>query len=663
MDLFITRFTPTDSKILSMASEELPEDYDSLLKKNKLLLNQISFLNDELCKTKKDLENEKQKHEEDIETSKSDLKHMIEETVELKKQLQTAKDDLDDVENQFINMVGNKSLRNENLSLRKDLRALKQKCDELATQYEMVRDEYNSAIFESNDLRQKVATQQTELLLKTSELKKAWRELEKNREDMALMMREFAEFKQHDDEPTNWKKMEEENHELKNEIEKVKRQNDTLSVLLNEFRMEIARINEQSSTLPSLSDDAPVEADGETLESKGIQSSLFSPEDVNSALTLCINSLTVLTKDFNESESQDLIRRISSLMLVKKQLIVVNDNTSLLIHRDDQHRKALMEKEAKIDELEGEIQSLKANMDTANTQISSQSRELSEMKQRLEGRNREIAMVKEDQALAWRQNSASGDSQIAQLQQRLQEASELRSGLMRERDDLAAQLAQEKLDNEDLKREVAKLKKENEETEARLMEVTTIQLELAAQQDSHADQEQTITDLRSKLEEISAANAKLMDEKMRLLSDFTVQITDLKRKLTDREDEIDDLEDSLDNEKDATEKLRKENKELVEVRDHLRSDVKELEADNDDLREQLERFNERSKQNQDTEQRYQRVLSENTKLKAQLDATQQQLESLQRQVESLPLIKDIPQCEDVQGEVKICRESMGMCDV
>ena len=105
MDLFITRFTPTDSKILSMASEELPEDYDSLLKKNKLLLNQISFLNDELCKTKKDLENEKQKHEEDIETSKSDLKHMIEETVELKKQLQTAKDDLDDVENQFINMV------------------------------------------------------------------------------------------------------------------------------------------------------------------------------------------------------------------------------------------------------------------------------------------------------------------------------------------------------------------------------------------------------------------------------------------------------------------------------------------------------------------------------------------------------------------------------
>ena len=92
------------------------------------------------------------------------------------------------------------------------------------------------------------------------------------------------------------------------------------------------------------------------------------------------------------------------------------------------------------------------------------------------------------------------------------------------------------------------------------------------------------------------------------------------------------------------------------MRDHLRSDVKELEADNDDLREQLERFNERSKQNQDAEQRYQRVLSENTKLKAQLDATQQQLESLQRQVESLPLMKDIPQCEDVQGEVKICRE-------
>ena len=637
-----------------MASHEIPEDYDSIAKKNKLLLSQIDFLNDELCKAKKDLESEKQEHEKDKETSQSDLKHMIEEMVELKKQLQTAKDDLDDVENQFLSVVGNKSLRNENLMLRKDLRSLKRECDDLATQYEMVRDEYNSAIFESNDLRQKVATQQTELLLKTSELKKAWRELEKNREDMAMMMREFAEFKQHDDEPTNWKKMEEENHELKNEIERVKRQNDTLSVLLNEFRMEIARINEQPSALPTLSDDVPIDADGETLESKGLQSSLLSPEDVNTALTLCINSLTILTKDFNESESQDLIRRISALLLVKKQLILVNDNTSVLIHREDQHRKALVEKEAKIDELERTIESLKSESANISTELSSRTRELSEIKQRLEGRNREIEMVKEEQAFAWKQTSASGDDQMAQLQQQLQESSKLRSNLMHERDDLAAQLAQQQHDNEDLKREVEKLKKENEETEARLMEVTSIQLELATQQDSYVEQEQTINDLKSELDEMTASNAKLMDEKMKLLSDFTVQITDLKHKLSVKDDEIDDLEDSLDVEKELTEKLRKENKELIESRDHLRLDVKDLEADNDELRDQLESFNEKSKQSQESEQKYQRALDDNAKLKSQLTAAQQQLATLQRQMECMPVMNDIPQCEDVQGEVKIC---------
>lgn len=90
-------------------------------------------------------------------------------------------------------------------------------------------------------------SKKSELLVKTNELKRAWRELEQNREDMALMMREYAEKSAEDAEPTNWKKMEDENGKLKGEVERLTRNNETLTTLMNELKMEIARINRARS--------------------------------------------------------------------------------------------------------------------------------------------------------------------------------------------------------------------------------------------------------------------------------------------------------------------------------------------------------------------------------------------------------------------------------
>lgn len=235
-------------------SENNQRDIDALENRNKLLLSQIQYLNDELHKTKKSLEEEKQKHEEDSEAARSDLTHMVQESIELKTRIQTLQEDLDDVEEQMISMVNDKSLRNENLSLRKDIRTLTKKLEEIAERYEIVRDEYNSALFETNELRKQSQTQKNDLLMKTNELKRAWRELEQNRTDMAMMLREYAESKQQDDTPTNWREMEADNRRLRSEVETVTRHNETINTLLNELRMEISRLNEQNSTLPDLTD-------------------------------------------------------------------------------------------------------------------------------------------------------------------------------------------------------------------------------------------------------------------------------------------------------------------------------------------------------------------------------------------------------------------------
>lgn len=70
-----------------------------------------------------------------------------------------------------------------------------------------------------------------------------------------MMMREYAEVKNEDQGPANAREVQEENHRLKNDVESLQRHNESLTVLLNELRMEIARISEQRSVFPGLYDD------------------------------------------------------------------------------------------------------------------------------------------------------------------------------------------------------------------------------------------------------------------------------------------------------------------------------------------------------------------------------------------------------------------------
>ena len=132
----------------------------------------------------------------------------------------------------------------------------------------------------------------------------------------------------------------------------------------------------------------------ETLETHGVISSIFSPEDVSSCITLLLNSLGLMITDFSQSNTQELIRRVSSLLLIKKQLIAINDEATVLTHRDDQHRQALIDKEMKIDDLEQQIKNLQRQNDNLTTQISSRSSTGAIELQQLQEKEEEIAELK-----------------------------------------------------------------------------------------------------------------------------------------------------------------------------------------------------------------------------------------------------------------------------
>lgn len=589
-------------------------DVEELTTKNKLLLSQIQFLNDELCKAKKDLDAEKKKHEDDLEAARSDLVHMVEESVELKNQIQVLQEDLNDLEDQHINNVGNKAIRTENISLRKDVRTLVSQLEDVSCQYEMVRDEYNSTLFEANDLRMEVSTLKNELMVKSKELKRIYRELEQNRADIAMMMREYAEAKNEENLPDDVQEIQEDNHHLQNEIESLKRHNESLTVLLNELRMEIARISEQRTALPGLIRDLDqeIEADGETLESKGVVSSLLSPDDIHAALTLCINSLSVLANASSQSEMPEMVRCVSPILLVKKQLVMVNDETAMLIRREDQHREALMGQDAQIDELQQRVENMKRLNEALQGQVDNGSYENHALQQKLRERERELQTVRRDMMVLQGMTPAAVaplpadngvdtasledmerqlDQMRQQFTQRVQEDTELQEELQREKETLETNLHKKTVEVTELQRQVTTLT-EDLEKQTRMVEV----------------KDTNIAALKAEVEKVNQRLVELQEAKSQDVSSSTVAVTELKRLLAERDrqlrekqDALEDAEDALDDERDITAKLKRENSELKLSRDGLRNDVKDLEQDNEELLEQAKKVTELSKKLQAAE--------------------------------------------------------------
>ena len=620
-------------------------DVGVLEKKNKLLLNQIQFLTDELHKTKEELEAEKKKHSEDSDAAASDIKHMVEESIELKKRIAVLQDDLNDMEDELISTVSNKSVRNENVMLRKGIRTLQKECEDATSQYEIVREQYNSAIIETNELRQEVESKKSELLVKTNELKRAWRELEQNREDMALMMREYAEKKAEDTAPTNWKKMEGENKKLKDDVERLTRNNETLTTLMNELKMEIARINEQESILPSLNDNSTAVSNTDTLESHGVVTSLFSPEDISTALKLCINSLVVMMNIFTQSSNQELIRRVSVLNLLKKQVVLVNNEVQVVVHREDQHRQALMDLEMKVEDSEAVVKALRTENDQLVAQLSSKNYDLHSAQQQLKERMQEMEVMQN----AGQQNTRAGEEQLeairASFNKRLQESSDAKCQLVREKEALRAQISE-------LQREVEVKKAELSEKEKEV----TRQEKLAATKDTMVEA------LRKQLKEQTATLQALKEEASKTQSSTAVEASGLKQTLIEKEkkikqlqDDLDDAEDNLDDEKEVTEKLRKENRELSEARDRLRGDVKELEHDNEELTEKLKKQTALGEQLKKKSTECLAATREKEEARAQLAAVQRELSMVQQELEGMKRLQSrvvVPSAklEEVEGD-------------
>lgn len=391
----------------------------------------------------------------------------------------------------------------------------------------------------------------------------------------------------------------------------------------------------------------------ETLETHGVISSIFSPEDVSSCITLLLNSLGLMITDFSQSNTQELIRRVSSLLLMKKQLIAINDEATVLTHRDDQHRQALIDKEMKIDDLEQQIKNLQRQNDNLTAQISSRSSTGAMEIQQLQEKEEEIAELKKQIKSLSLETSTSQTSLLTKEKQ-IQSFRLSTSSVIEELEASKSQLTQQTIDLQqqvvNLTSELADLKGMKESNEKTI----------ATQRSLLEMKEDSIKELTKKVETLSSLSSQLRNTNDQSTSQNTIIITQLKRDIADKdkkikelEDELDDAEDALDDEKDITAKLRKDLKDITESRDHLRNDLKEVETDNDELIEELKKANELNKQYQEKEKEYLEKLHEKDELQNQVITLKQMVSELQAYNKAKE--QDIPQCERIEGPVVVCK--------
>lgn len=391
----------------------------------------------------------------------------------------------------------------------------------------------------------------------------------------------------------------------------------------------------------------------ETLETHGVISSIFSPEDVSSCITLLLNSLGLMITDFSQSNTQELIRRVSSLLLIKKQLIAINDEATVLTHRDDQHRQALIDKEMKIDDLEQQIKNLQRQNDNLTAQISSRSSTGAMEIQQLQEKEEEIAELKKQIKSLSLETSTSQTSLLTKEKQ-IQSFRLSTSSVIEELEASKSQLTQQTIDLQqqvvNLTSELADLKGMKESNEKTI----------ATQRSLLEMKEDSIKELTKKVETLSSLSSQLRNTNDQSTSQNTIIITQLKRDIADKdkkikelEDELDDAEDALDDEKDITAKLRKDLKDITESRDHLRNDLKEVETDNDELIEELKKANELNKQYQEKEKEYLEKLHEKDELQNQVITLKQMVSELQAYNKAKE--QDIPQCERIEGPVVVCK--------
>ena len=220
--------------------------------------------------------------------------------------------------------------------------------------------------------------------------------------------------------------------------------------------------------------------------------------------------------------------------------MLVNDETAILVRRDDQHREALMQQDAKIDALETQVSALQRTSDGLQRQLDASTRETHSLQQQLRDREREVQRLRAEPALQGVAASVDSSEAVeemerqlsalrAEMDQRLQEEAEARETVeaARSRAEEAAQ--QQAREVKTLQQRVATLEAEATQA-ARMAEVKETSLAAA----------------RAEAEAATARYRKLQEQKSQEVSSSTLAVTELKQQLAEKEHALQEKQDALD---------------------------------------------------------------------------------------------------------------------
>ena len=168
----------------------------SIQKDNAFYKEKVANLQKEMDELKTKNAEERKASQQELAALKEDLSRMVKDVTTLRSQNFSLMEKLQEYEASYVPGTGSKKLKDALADCRKELRETVTKFNELVDGYDVAKEQYNSALLESNALRDETARLSKELEKYQQLYQSSTKELEENRQDIAVYMKENSELRQ-----------------------------------------------------------------------------------------------------------------------------------------------------------------------------------------------------------------------------------------------------------------------------------------------------------------------------------------------------------------------------------------------------------------------------------------------------------------------------------
>lgn len=168
----------------------------SIQKDNAFYKEKVASLQKEMDELKSKNSEERKAAQQELAALKEDLARMVKDVTVLRSQNFSLLEKLQEYEASYVPGTGSKKLKDALAECRKELRETVTKYNELVDGYDVAKEQYNSALTESNTLRDENARLSKELEKYQQLYQSSTKELEENRQDIAVYMKENSELRQ-----------------------------------------------------------------------------------------------------------------------------------------------------------------------------------------------------------------------------------------------------------------------------------------------------------------------------------------------------------------------------------------------------------------------------------------------------------------------------------